>query len=94
MCYLTLITSSLYCLIRIDVDSGRKREERSFKAISDCVHKVYRTDEIKGIYNRLGVSLLGIFINRGVFFGIYDSGKTILLLESKKDNLIWKILLA
>jgi len=78
----------------IGVDIGRKKEERQFKGIADCVRQVYRSDGIKGLYNGFGVSLFGIFIYRGLYFGIYDAGKALLLPENKKDNLIWKFFFA
>jgi solute carrier family 25 (adenine nucleotide translocator) protein 4/5/6/31 len=41
--------------------------------------KTYAADGIKGLYRGLFVALGSIFIYRGLYFGIYDTGKEILL---------------
>lgn len=79
---------------RLGVDIGRKKEERQFRGISDCLKKVYNSDGITGLYRGFGICLFGIFIYRGLYFGIYDSGKAMLLPKDKKDNLIWKYFFA
>ena len=40
--------------------------------------KTWRSDGVSGIYRGFGVSVTGIFIYRGLFFGLYDFFKPIL----------------
>jgi len=43
--------------------------------------KVYLQEGIKGVYAGFYSCLFGIFLYRGFYFGIYDTGKTIFLTE-------------
>lgn len=55
---------------------------------------MYSHDGVKGLYRGFGISLFGIFIYRGLYFGTYDSGKAFLLPDDKKDKILWKYLFA
>jgi len=43
------------------------------------VNKIRATDGLKGLYQGFGVSVLGIIMYRGVYFGGYDTAKKSLL---------------
>jgi len=45
----------------------------------DCINKIRATDGTKGLYQGFGVSVLGIIMYRGVYFGGYDTAKKALL---------------
>jgi solute carrier family 25 (adenine nucleotide translocator) protein 4/5/6/31 len=60
---------------RLGVDIGKKLSERQFKGPFDCIRKIYRADGFSGLYRGMGMSLVGIFLYRGLYFGSYDSGK-------------------
>ncbi len=64
---------------RLGVDLGKCFNERQFKGMSDAIYKIWKADGIRGLYQGFGVSFLGIFIYRGLYFGIYDSGKQLLM---------------
>jgi len=64
---------------RIGVDLGKSLNEREFKGLTDCITKVYKTDGIRGIYSGFVIAFYSMFIYRGLYFGIYDFGKKILL---------------
>lgn len=51
-------------------------------------------DGIRGVYAGLNTCLLGIFVYRGLYFGMYDSGKKLLLNESLERNYFVKLLYA
>jgi solute carrier family 25 (adenine nucleotide translocator) protein 4/5/6/31 len=63
---------------RLGVDIGKQRSERQFKGPFDCIGKIYRSDGIRGLYKGMGMSLVGIFLYRGLYFGTYDSGKSLI----------------
>ena len=44
-----------------------------------------RSDGISGLYRGFGISCVGIFIYRGLYFGLYDSLKPILLRENHQS---------
>jgi solute carrier family 25 (adenine nucleotide translocator) protein 4/5/6/31 len=53
-----------------DVGSGQK----SFNGLADCLIKTAKGPSgVLGLYNGFGVSVLGIFPYRGVYFGMYDT---------------------
>lgn len=60
---------------RMGVDTGKTVEERQFRSLGDCLKKIYKSDGIKGLYSGIQISLISIFIYRGLYFGGYDTGK-------------------
>jgi solute carrier family 25 (adenine nucleotide translocator) protein 4/5/6/31 len=63
---------------RIGVEIGRKASERRFRGLSDTLQTIYRQNGYRGLYQGFGISLFGIFLYRGLYFGLYDTGKTVL----------------
>jgi solute carrier family 25 (adenine nucleotide translocator) protein 4/5/6/31 len=61
------------------VDLGKSITEREFTGLSDCLKKTWRSDGIAGLYRGLVVSIPSIFIYRGLYFGIYDTGRDVIL---------------
>merc|ERR1712228_356518 len=53
--------------------------ERQFIGLVDVYRKTLKTDGIQGIYRGFAISCVGIFVYRGMYFGLYDSLKPILL---------------
>jgi solute carrier family 25 (adenine nucleotide translocator) protein 4/5/6/31 len=55
-----------------------------------CTHLVYRktlaTDGIAGLYRGFNISCVGIIVYRGLYFGLYDSLKPIVLTGTLRDN--------
>jgi len=78
---------------RLGVDLGKQKSDRQFKGPFDCIGKIYRSDGMRGLYKGLGMSLVGIFIYRGLYFGTYDSGKGEVL-DHEKASLFQKLLFA
>lgn len=52
---------------------------RQFKGLIHVYRKTISTDGFAGLYRGFGVSILGITMYRGMYFGIYDTMKPILL---------------
>ena len=53
--------------------------QRQFKGLLDVYRKTLLSDGIVGLYRGFGVSILGITLYRGMYFGIYDTVKPIIL---------------
>ena len=48
--------------------------QKSFNGLADCLAKTAKGPSgIMGLYNGFGVSVMGIFPYRGVYFGMYDT---------------------
>ncbi|GAB4845366.1 ADP,ATP carrier protein ER-ANT1 [Ancistrocladus abbreviatus] len=59
---------------------------RQFKGLFDVYHKTLSSDGIIGLYRGFGVSIVGITLYRGLYFGIYDSMKPFVLAGPLEDN--------
>lgn len=53
--------------------------QRQFKGIFDVYRKTLSTDGIGGLYRGFSVSIMGITMYRGMYFGLYDSIKPLVL---------------
>ncbi|GAB2277007.1 hypothetical protein Dimus_011715 [Dionaea muscipula] len=62
-----------------DAKDARKGGERQFNGLIDVYRKTYRSDGIVGLYRGFTVSIVGIIVYRGVYFGVYDSLKPVVL---------------
>jgi solute carrier family 25 (adenine nucleotide translocator) protein 4/5/6/31 len=70
-----------YARTRLANDAKGKGGERQFNGLVDVYTKTIKTDGIAGLYRGFTISCVGIFIYRGMYFGLYDSLKPILLGE-------------
>jgi len=77
---LVFVQSIDYTRTRLGVDakSGGKRQ---FNGIVDVYVKTIRSDGLLGLYRGFWVSCSCIFIYRGLYFGLFDSLKPIVLTE-------------
>ncbi|TRY75868.1 hypothetical protein TCAL_09363 [Tigriopus californicus] len=78
---LTFVYSLDYARTRLanDAKSGKKGGERKFNGLVDVYRKTLASDGVAGLYRGFVISCVGIFIYRGMYFGLYDSLKPILL---------------
>ncbi|KAG9151547.1 hypothetical protein Leryth_019739 [Lithospermum erythrorhizon] len=60
--------------------------QRQFKGLCDVYKKTLSTDGIFGLYRGFGVSIMGITLYRGMYFGIYDTLKPIVLVGPLQGN--------
>jgi solute carrier family 25 (adenine nucleotide translocator) protein 4/5/6/31 len=51
------------------------KPQRLYAGITDAFTQTLRTDGILGLYRGLVVSLVGVVVYRGLFFGLYDHFK-------------------
>jgi len=79
---LTFVYSLDYARTRLANDAKGKGGERQFNGLIDVYTKTLKTDGIQGLYRGFVISCVGIFIYRGMYFGLYDSLKPILLGEN------------
>jgi len=78
---LTFVYSLDYARTRLanDAKSSKKGGERQYNGLIDVYKKTLKSDGIQGLYRGFSISCVGIFIYRGMYFGLYDSLKPILL---------------
>ncbi|KAK2385678.1 ADP,ATP carrier protein 1, mitochondrial [Trifolium repens] len=84
-----------YARTRLATDAVvcRVTGQRQFKGLIDVYRKTLSTDGIAGLYRGFGVSILGITLYRGMYFGIYDTMKPIVLVGPFEGNFFASFLL-
>jgi len=76
---LTFVYSLDYARTRLANDAKGKGGERQFNGLIDVYTKTLKSDGIQGLYRGFSISAVGIFIYRGMYFGLYDTLKPMLL---------------
>jgi len=94
-CSLAFVYSLDYARTRLanDNKSAKKGGERQFNGLFDVYRKTIATDGIAGLYRGFNISCVGIIVYRGLYFGMYDSLKPVLLQGAMKDNFLASFLL-
>ncbi|EEF43125.1 ADP,ATP carrier protein, putative [Ricinus communis] len=67
--------------------------QRQFKGLLDVYSKTLSRNGIAGLYRGFGVSIMGITMYRGMYFGIYDTMKPIILVGPFEGNFFASFLL-
>lgn len=76
-----------------DNKSAKKGGERQFNGLVDVYKKTLASDGIAGLYRGFGPSVLGIIVYRGLYFGMYDSIKPVVLTGKLEGNFLASFLL-
>merc|ERR1719456_2195866 len=76
-----------------DNKSSKKGGERQFNGLLDVYKKTLATDGIAGLYRGFVPSVVGIVVYRGLYFGMYDSLKPVVLTGSLQGNFLASFLL-
>jgi len=71
-----------YCRTRLANDAKTKTGTRQYNGMVDVYVKTIKSDGIQGLYRGFVISCVGIFIYRGMYFGLYDTVKPIVLGEN------------
>jgi len=87
-CSLAFVYSLDYARTRLanDNKSAKKGGERQFNGLIDVYKKTLATDGIAGLYRGFNISCVGIIVYRGLYFGMYDSLKPVILVGNMKDS--------
>jgi len=78
-CSLLFVYSLDYARTRLANDAKGKGGERQFNGLIDVYVKTLKSDGIQGLYRGFAISAVGIFIYRGMYFGLFDTLKPLLL---------------
>lgn len=72
-----------------DAKAAKKGGERQFNGLVDVYRKTIKSDGIAGLYRGFNISCIGIIVYRGLYFGMYDSLKPVVLVGGLQvcDNL-------
>lgn len=61
---------------------------RQYNGIIDVYKKTLRSDGIRGLYRGFGPSIAGIIVYRGLYFGLYDSLKPVVLVGNLQGSFL------
>merc|ERR1711997_1007126 len=84
---LTVVYSLDFARTRLANDAKGKGGERQFNGLIDVYRKTLASDGIGGLYRGFVISCVGIFIYRGLYFGLYDTLKPVLLGDNPSASL-------
>merc|ERR1712000_779342 len=84
---LLFVYSLDYARTRLANDAKGKGGERQFNGLIDVYRKTLKSDGIQGLYRGFTISAVGIFIYRGMYFGMFDTLKPIFLGDSANVGL-------
>jgi len=76
-----------------DNKSAKTGGERKYAGLIDVYKKTLATDGIGGLYRGFGPSVLGIIVYRGLYFGMYDSIKPVVLTGKLEGNFLASFML-
>lgn len=62
-----------------DAKAAKRGGERQFNGLVDVYKKTLKSDGVAGLYRGFTISCLGIIVYRGLYFGLYDSIKPVVL---------------
>jgi len=91
---LTFVYSLDYARTRLANDNKSAKKgggERQFNGLLDVYRKTLKTDGIAGLYRGFNISVVGIVVYRGLYFGLYDTLKP--TLGAYQNNLLANFLL-
>eukprot|EP00475_Leptophrys_vorax_P008431 TRINITY_DN15467_c0_g1_i1.p1 TRINITY_DN15467_c0_g1~~TRINITY_DN15467_c0_g1_i1.p1 ORF type:complete len:414 (+),score=46.37 TRINITY_DN15467_c0_g1_i1:87-1244(+) len=93
---LTFVYSLDYARTRLANDAKSSKKgggDRQFNGLVDVYRKTIKTDGIAGLYRGFTISCVGIIVYRGLYFGMYDSLKPVLLVGNLEGNFLASFLL-
>ncbi|XP_041007048.1 ADP,ATP carrier protein 3, mitochondrial-like [Juglans microcarpa x Juglans regia] len=67
--------------------------ERQFNGLIDVYKKTLASDGLAGLYRGFTISCVGIIVYRGLYFGLYDSLKPVVLVGGLQDSFLASFLL-
>ncbi|CAO2813136.1 unnamed protein product [Amaranthus hypochondriacus] len=76
-----------------DSKAAKKGGERQFNGLVDVYKKTLQSDGIAGLYRGFSISCVGIIVYRGLYFGLYDSLKPVVLIGGLQDSFLASFLL-
>jgi len=100
-CSLVFVYSLDYARTRLanDAKSAKKGAaagapaERQFNGLFDVYKKTLKTDGFVGLYRGFWISCVGIVVYRGLYFGMYDSLKPVLLVGNLANSFLASFML-
>jgi solute carrier family 25 (adenine nucleotide translocator) protein 4/5/6/31 len=78
---------------RLAADVG-KGSGRQFTGLVDCIVKVFKSGGPLALYQGFLVSVQGIIVYRGAYFGLFDTAKAVIFQDERNANIFFKWFIA
>ena len=75
---------------RLAADVGKGGADREFTGMVDCISKTFSKGGANALYQGFGVSVQGIVIYRGAYFGLFDTVKGVVFQDERNANFFAK----
>ncbi|QHO31362.1 ADP,ATP carrier protein 3 [Arachis hypogaea] len=75
-----------------DAKAAKKGGERQFNGLVDVYRKTIKSDGVAGLYRGFNISCVGIIVYRGLYFGMYDSLKPVVLVGGMQVCTNWSLI--
>jgi len=95
-CSLLFVYSLDYARTRLANDNKSAKKgggDRQFNGLVDVYKKTWASDGIAGLYRGFAISCVGIVVYRGLYFGLFDSLKPVIITGNLKDSFFAAFLL-
>lgn len=76
-----------------DAKAAKKGGQRQFDGLVDVYKKTIKSDGLIGLYRGFNISCVGIIVYRGLYFGMYDSLKPVVLTDGLQVSILETILI-
>ncbi|XP_057792506.1 ADP,ATP carrier protein 1, mitochondrial-like isoform X1 [Salvia miltiorrhiza] len=76
-----------------DAKAAKKGGQRQFDGLIDVYKKTIKSDGLIGLYRGFNISCVGIIVYRGLYFGMYDSLKPVVLTGNLQDSFLASFML-
>ena len=70
--------------LKVMNDATQKGETRRYRGFFHCFREVVRNDSPFALYRGMLLSFVGVVVYRGLYFGLYDSGRQLV----PKNNIL------
>ena len=78
----------------VGIDTSQKNSTKMYNGIFHCIKKIYVNKGIRGVYMGLNCSILGLFVYKGLYFGLYDSGKYLIMNKELQESYLARYIYA
>ncbi|GFP80722.1 ADP ATP carrier protein 3 mitochondrial [Phtheirospermum japonicum] len=78
----------LFNFKRTRMDTAKKGGERQLNGLIGVYRKTIKSDGLVGLYRGFNISCVGTIVYRGLYFGMYDSLKPVVLTDTLQDSFL------
>lgn len=78
------------CRTRLSTDQKDAQGKRRYTGLRHVAAEAVKTNGFRGLYKGFGIAMVGIVPYRAIYFGGYDTLKSLFLSDERKHSFAWK----